>query len=147
MSRSSKLLLTGLALMLSCVWSMHKKTTRHQTSVMLKKTLATPADECPKAVRKRTYSDAFEMVFGIGTIFFPAVFRKSVTSMSTVSVKGVLEKQRQEKLKSSIGSVLSSNSCKTNMHESNMQTDSMSATDNGICLYSSPSMVSYKLTT
>jgi len=97
--------------------------------------------------RKRTYSDAFEMVFGIGMIFFPAVFRKSVTSMSTVSVKGVLEKQRQEKLKSSIGSVLSSNSCKKNMHESNMQTDSMSATDNSIRLYSSPSMVSYKLTT
>jgi len=67
--------------------------------------------------------------------------------MSTVSVKGVLEKQRQEKLKSSIGSVLSSNSCKKNMHESNMRTDSMSATDNSIRLYSSPSMVSYKLTT
>ena len=41
--------------------------------------------------------------FGIGTIFSPATVRKSRIGTSIVHVKGVLEKQRQEKLRSSIG--------------------------------------------
>ena len=44
--------------------------------------------------------------FGIGTIFLPAIVRKSLIGTSTVPVKGVLEKQHQEKLRSSIGSAV-----------------------------------------
>jgi len=66
--------------------------------------------------------------FGIGAIFVPVIVRKNLTGMSTAPVKGV----HQEKLKSSIGSAVNRYTqtyAGKNMHESNMETDSISATD------------------
>lgn len=44
--------------------------------------------------------------FGIGAIFVPAIVRKNLSGMSSVPVKGVMEKQHQEKLNLSIGSAV-----------------------------------------
>ena len=44
--------------------------------------------------------------FRIGAILVPAIVRKNLTSMSTVSVNGVMEKQHQEKLNLSIGNAV-----------------------------------------
>ena len=50
------------------------------------------AGDCHEAGRKRTYTDAFEMVVWDRHDIFPATVRKSRIGTSTVHVKGVLEK-------------------------------------------------------